>query len=79
MKVSKSECFQSLPPDYPHGLLPDIQRLVKESRRKIVVLDDDPTGTQTVRNITVLTGWDVASLRQVLSEDVVFCLPRWKP
>lgn len=76
MKVSKSECFQSLPPDYPHGLLPDIQRLVKESRRKIVVLDDDPTGTQTVRNITVLTGWDVASLRQVLSEDdeMVFIL-----
>jgi len=69
MKVSKTALFQSLPPDYPHGLLPEIQRLVKESKRKIVVLDDDPTGTQTVRNITVLTGWDVASLSQVLSEE----------
>ena len=69
MKVSKAELFQSLPPDYPHPLLPEIQRLVKESKRKIVVLDDDPTGTQTVRDITVLTGWDVASLSQVLSEE----------
>ena len=69
MKVSKAELFQSLPPDYPHPLLPEIQRLVKESKRKIVVLDDDPTGTQTVRDITVLTGWDVASLSQILSEE----------
>lgn len=76
MKVSKAALFQSLPPDNPHHLLAEIQRLVKESKHKIVVLDDDPTGTQTVRDITVLTSWDVASLSQVLSEDdeMVFIL-----
>lgn len=76
MKVSKAALFQSLPSDYPHRLLPEIQHLVKESKRKIVVLDDDPTGTQTVRDITVLTSWDIASLSQVLSEDdeMVFIL-----
>ncbi len=29
-----------------------------------VVLDDDPTGTQTVHDVPVLTRWDVESLRQ---------------
>lgn len=30
--------------------------------RKIVVLDDDPTGVQTVHGISVYTGWDQASV-----------------
>jgi uncharacterized protein YgbK (DUF1537 family) len=36
--------------------------------RKIVVLDDDPTGTQTVHNIPVLTTWDTAALSAALVE-----------
>lgn len=32
-------------------------------RHKVVVLDDDPTGTQTVHDVPVLTMWDVATLR----------------
>ena len=32
------------------------------SEAKIVVLDDDPTGTQTVHGIPVLTEWSVPSL-----------------
>ncbi len=76
MKVSKAALFDSLPPQYPQSLMPEIQRLVKESKRKIVVLDDDPTGTQTVRNITVLTRWDVGTLCEALqeSDDVVYIL-----
>jgi uncharacterized protein YgbK (DUF1537 family) len=34
---------------------------------KIVVLDDDPTGTQTVHGIPVLTEWSVASIANELS------------
>lgn len=37
------------------------------STAKIVVLDDDPTGTQTVHGIPVLTEWSVASLAAELS------------
>lgn len=76
LKIPKTEIFGNLPPEYPQSLLSEIQRMLKESRRKIVVLDDDPTGTQTVREITVLTVWDVASLTEVLSEDdpVVYIL-----
>ncbi|MCX8062957.1 MAG: hypothetical protein N3D16_10285 [Anaerolineales bacterium] len=76
MKVSKTDLLKSLPPEYSQSLLPEIQRMVKQSQRKVVVLDDDPTGTQTVRNITVLTRWDIPSLTQVLAEndDVVYIL-----
>lgn len=36
--------------------------------RKVVVLDDDPTGTQTVHGIPVLTTWDSAALAAALAE-----------
>lgn len=29
---------------------------------KVIVLDDDPTGTQTVRDVAVLTVWDMDTL-----------------
>lgn len=36
--------------------------------RKIVVLDDDPTGVQTVHDVSVYTQWDEASLRAGFAE-----------
>lgn len=33
---------------------------------KIIILDDDPTGSQTVHSCLLLTRWDVASLRDAL-------------
>jgi uncharacterized protein YgbK (DUF1537 family) len=36
---------------------------------KIVVLDDDPTGSQTVHSCLLLTRWDVDTLRLGLSDD----------
>jgi len=38
-------------------------------RHKLVVLDDDPTGTQTVHNVSVYTGWDIESIRAGFAED----------
>ncbi len=35
---------------------------------KIIVLDDDPTGSQTVHGCLLLTRWDVATLRQALDD-----------
>ena len=34
------------------------------SNRKIIVLDDDPTGVQTVHDIYVYTDWTAESLRK---------------
>ncbi|CAN5378407.1 four-carbon acid sugar kinase family protein [soil metagenome] len=67
--LNKTAVFANLPAEWPDDLLPAIQAQVAASARKIVVLDDDPTGTQTVYDIPVLTEWPVALLRQELLSD----------
>ncbi|ASS37715.1 four-carbon acid sugar kinase family protein [Mogibacterium pumilum] len=42
---------------------------IKNNNKKIVVLDDDPTGVQTVHDISVFTGWDADSLREAFTEE----------
>lgn len=44
--------------------------------RKIIVLDDDPTGTQTVHDIPVVTDWQEDTIREIFSmkEQMVFIL-----
>jgi uncharacterized protein YgbK (DUF1537 family) len=39
------------------------------TKPKIIVLDDDPTGSQTVHSCLLLTRWDVETLRLGLSDD----------
>lgn len=36
---------------------------------KIIVIDDDPTGSQTVHSCKLLTRWDVATLREALLDE----------
>ncbi|MCL5958871.1 MAG: hypothetical protein M1358_06050 [Chloroflexi bacterium] len=73
MRILKEEILGSLPPIWPQDLRSEIQALVREMRQKIVVLDDDPTGTQTIHGVPVLTEWSVDSLAGALSEpDSVF-------
>jgi uncharacterized protein YgbK (DUF1537 family) len=52
--------MEQLPPDYPEDLLASIREEFKQSGKTIVVLDDDPTGTQTCRDVTVLTSWQAS-------------------
>lgn len=40
---------------------------VRRSRAVLVVLDDDPTGTQSVADLPVLTSWDVADFEWALA------------
>jgi uncharacterized protein YgbK (DUF1537 family) len=73
--VKRHILLDSLPKEWPDGLLPEIQRRVKASKRKIIVLDDDPTGTQTVHGVPVLTEWSVEALRaELLGERAAFYL-----
>lgn len=64
----KSVLLDSLPPEWSEDLLPAIQQRVQASQRKIVVLDDDPTGTQTVHGVPVLTRWTVDALRAEMDD-----------
>ncbi len=74
---SKSELFASLPEAKADNTqFEAIKAAVKNSGRKVVVLDDDPTGSQTVHGIYVLTGWQVDELEKALRspEDVFYIL-----
>ena len=64
--LNKEDCFNALPPEWDDELLQSIRNQIKESLTKIVILDDDPTGTQTIHNLPVLTTWDVDSLKKEL-------------
>jgi uncharacterized protein YgbK (DUF1537 family) len=65
--VQAGEFLASQPPElHIPGALEEIQNRVAESGRRIVVLDDDPTGTQTVHGVPVLTTWSAEDLRGAL-------------
>ncbi|MGI8910607.1 MAG: four-carbon acid sugar kinase family protein [Rubrobacteraceae bacterium] len=49
--------------------LREIQDRVAADGRKVVVLDDDPTGVQSVHDVPVLADWPVEELRWGLSQE----------
>ena len=63
------DALRSLPPQWGDDPLPYIDAALKESGRKIVILDDDVMGTQSVYNIAVLMDWSVNALRAELESD----------
>lgn len=72
--IPRSQFFAGLPPEWPDGdLLSIIQKAVAASNRKIVVLDDDPTGTQTVHGIPVLTTGSAEAVAAELKGDFPAC------
>ncbi len=52
------------------SLLPELAR--RAATRSAIVLDDDPTGTQTVRDLFVLTEWDAGRIARHLDDPAVF-------
>jgi len=66
---SKQALFATLPPPWPEDLRLQIRAAVaSQPSHKLIVLDDDPTGTQTVQDVPVLTVWDVDTLRAELAQ-----------
>jgi uncharacterized protein YgbK (DUF1537 family) len=63
------DTLRSLPPEWDDDPLPHIEAALKASGRKIVILDDDVMGTQSVHNIAVLMDWSVGALRAELEAD----------
>lgn len=55
--------LSQLPPIHPTNTQDQISQLLETSNlNRLVILDDDPTGTQTCHDIIVLTVWDVDTL-----------------
>ncbi|KAL6552847.1 hypothetical protein OROHE_008211 [Orobanche hederae] len=66
--LSKKSVFHSLPSEWPTDPMEDIVNLTHKNLKTVVVLDDDPTGTQTVHDIYVLTEWRIESLVELFSQ-----------
>src|SRR5689334_9843404 len=68
--LTLTELTAHLPPEPDESaLFPHIQRLVAASKRVIVVIDDDPTGTQTVSDISLFTTWNETLLAEALQHE----------
>src|SRR2546428_4638210 len=68
-----ADVLHRLPPVWADDPRPAIRAARRERPEKVVVLDDDPTGTQTVHGIPVLTEWSVEALRAELANDLPAC------
>ncbi|MEM9327963.1 MAG: four-carbon acid sugar kinase family protein [Bacteroidota bacterium] len=66
MTIDDAAKYFNAPEDV--NLLTRTSELIFTSRETVVVLDDDPTGTQTVHDVPVLTDWKVESLQAELAE-----------
>jgi len=70
MKTLVASLLAELPAEWPAALQPDIRRRVLDSERTVVVLDDDPTGTQTVHDLPVITDWTGDWLKEAFAENL---------
>lgn len=68
--VDKAAVFAALPPREGAATLDaELAAALAGLGRKIVILDDDPTGVQTVHGVSVYTTWDEASIAAGFDED----------
>ena len=68
-----TDLLTSLPPEWPEDPLPAIRTALQDTPTKVVVLDDDPTGSQTVHGLPVLTEWSVDALCTELQDEAPVC------
>src|SRR5262249_30040431 len=65
--IASDELLGQLPADWPEDPLPAIRAALRDSGRTFCVLDDDPTGTQTVHDALVVTNWSEPDLGEALA------------
>ena len=68
-KILKKERFDKIPSIDEAQADQKLKNLLKDFHRKIVVLDDDPTGVQTVHDISVYTDWSEDSIAAGFAEE----------
>lgn len=69
-RVKVADVFNQIP-QKPDESVVDMQLKteLKKLEKKIIVLDDDPTGVQTVHDISVYTDWETDSIRKGFLEE----------
>lgn len=67
--ILKNELFDKIPSVDEQKFRDELKAALRGFNKKIVVLDDDPTGVQTVNGISVYTDWTAASVAAGFAED----------
>lgn len=67
-KILKSELFAKIPSVDEKIFCAELKAALKTFSKKIIVLDDDPTGVQTVNGISVYTDWTAESIAAGFAE-----------
>ena len=66
--MTLNELLSGLPPEISNDLTPEIHNFLIESKKTIVVLDDEPSGTQTVFDIPVITDLTPTTIKDAIDE-----------
>ena len=66
MKRTVFSEYKKIDADYVERLL---QKEIKKNQKKLIVLDDDPTGVQTVHDVSVYTNWEKESIEKGFDEE----------
>ena len=69
MKVLKEELFKDIPAGDEERVDTMLAKECEDFHKKIIVLDDDPTGVQTVNGIHVYTDWSEESIAAGFAEE----------
>ncbi len=69
MKVLKEELFKDIPAGDEERVDTMLAKEREDFHKKIIVLDDDPTGVQTVNGIHVYTDWSEESIAAGFAEE----------
>jgi len=48
--------------EWPEDLIPKIMQIIKEKSFRLAVIDDDPAGSQTVSDVTIMNKWNCDSI-----------------
>ncbi|AZV55163.1 four-carbon acid sugar kinase family protein [Clostridium sp. AWRP] len=68
-KILAKEAFNNIPEVNTEVVDKMLNKELKDLNKKIVVLDDDPTGVQTVHDISVYTDWSLDSIENGFKEE----------
>jgi uncharacterized protein YgbK (DUF1537 family) len=68
--ISYTETIKSLPPLFPEKLTGKNRKSFLDSGLSVIVLDDDPTGTQTISEVPILTTWDQKEIEKELKDRI---------
>lgn len=66
-EVLACNIFEKLPQTKFPDAFRQIQEIIQKSTQRVVILDDDPTGCQTVHDVPVLTDWSDELLQEMLT------------